>query len=412
VLSSSPRATEHSPVETVHQEAGSTRTLPGRLVAVLVIAALFVVAAYLVSTVGLQALRSSTARTPATPGTVPDLVYNAPETVPTTAEFGPVGAVSLVFAGSDVLTGLSGKLDNPWIMVSAHTGDYRALSAPHRPDPRPDAVTVSPDGSTLAWGFQGGLVLYDPVTDDAREITDGVGADPEVGAFSPDGRHLVVHDGTAKILDTETGRVIASLSGVTAPQARQAVWTPSGVALTYGAPGGLVTHAWRSDARTTAAAPIPPTATLAWQPSGDRLGVMRHVRGVGSVDVFDVGPNGRLTKAFVVAPDGYSLQELLGFTGDTRVSVRALTLETGPLEIVYSMSTVDTAQPSQVMQLPGPGSNWVGAETLDVATEPLARGSRDFGEPQWPWSHLAKLVSCVVLAVFLAGLYLTRRPRG
>lgn len=399
-------------MEAVHRESGSTRTLPVRLVAVLVGATLFVVAAYLVSTVGLQALRSSPARNPTTPGTVPDLVYNAPETVPTTAEFGPVGAVSLVFAGSDVLTGLSGTLDNPWIAVSSHTGDYRALSAPHRPESRPGAVAVSPDGSILAWAFHGGVVLYDPVTDDASEVSDGVGADPVVGAFSPDGRHLVVHDGAAKILDTETGQVIATLSGVVATQARQAVWTPSGAALTYVAPDGLVTHTWRSDARATAAAPIPPTASLAWQPSGNRLAVMRHVRGVGAIDVFDVGPDGRLTKAFVVAPDGYSLQELLGFTGDTRVSVRALTLETGPLEIVYSMSTVDTAQPSEVMQLPGPGTNWVGAQTLEVAAEPLARGSRDFGEPRWPWSHLAKLVSCVVVAVFLAGLYLTRRPRG
>lgn len=410
MLSSSSRPKEHSVPETEHREVGSSRSLPGKLVAVLVAAVLFVVAAYLLSTLGMQALRSSTARVPTTPGTVPDFVYNAPETVPTTAEFGPVGPVSLVFAGTDVRTGLTGTLDNPWIAVSAHTGDYRALSAPHRPEPHPNAVAVSPDGSALAWGFAGGVVLYDPTTDRAREVR-GIAGEPSVGPFSPDGRHLLVHDRTARILDTGSGEVVASLRGVDATAARQAVWTPDGDALSYISTGRLVVHDWETDVRTATPAPIPPTATLAWQPSGDQLAAMRHVRGVGSVEVYDVAADGRLSRAFVVSPEGYSLQELLGFTGETRVMVRALTLETGPLEIVYSMSTVDTAQPSEVMQLPPPGSNWVGPQTLDVATEPLARGSRAFGEPRWPWSHVAKLVSCIVLAVFLAGLYLTRRPK-
>lgn len=380
-----------------------------KLIVAIVLAALLGVGIYLTATIGMRELRTSAVDTTPAGGSVPEFIYNAPDTVPTTAEYGPVGPVSAVFAGTDVITGLSGELENPWIAISSQTGDYRALSAPHRPEPDPAAVSVSADGTALAWGAGSGVVVYDPVEDETRELTEGVGADPIVGPFSPDGRHLVAFDGSLQVLDVESGEVVATLSGVGEKSARQAVWTPDGAALTYVADGRLVTRAWQAGTRTEAPTSIAPGATLAWQPAGNQIAAMRDIRGVKVVDVFDVAADGGLSLARTVHPDGYALQQLLGFTSDTRLTVSALTLETGAIARVYRMSTVDTSPPAQVMQLAAQGTNWASPQTLQMAGEPLASGSAAFEEPSWPWSDVSKLVASVIAAVFALGLYLTRR---
>ena len=364
------------------------------------------VATYLLSTAGMRALRSDEAGAAGSAAKLPEFAYAPPETVPTTADYGPVGPVSLVFAGSKVVTGLTTKMENPWIAVSSQTGDYRALSAPHRPDPRPDAVSVSPDGLRLAWGYDDGIVLYDPVADDAREVR-GVGKSPLVGDFSPDGSHLALYDGALRVLDVDSGQVVATIAGVDDRAARQAVWTPDGRALTFVVDGRLITHEWESRAQRTAPAPISGDATLAWSPSGSQLAAMEQRRGVKSVEIFDVAKDGGLSHNRTVAPDRYAQQRLLGFISDTRVTVTALTLQTGTLPLVFQMSTVDTAQPAQVMQLTGGGVDW---NTLQVAAEPLASGSASYDEPDWPVSDRAKLVASILVAFFVLGLYLTRRP--
>ncbi|MGH3331874.1 MAG: hypothetical protein ACRDPJ_11300 [Nocardioidaceae bacterium] len=379
-----------------------------KLVVAVVLAVLLGLATYLGSTVGVRALRSSEVSLTTDPGSVPEFVYNVPDTVPTTAAYGPVGPVSVVFAGTDVRTGLSGEQDNPWIAVSSQTGEYRALSAPHLPEPAADAVSVSQDGRVLAWGYDHGVVIYDPVEDEARELDGSVGASPLVGSFSPDGSHLAVFDGALRVIEVASGEEVATLGEAGEREARQAVWTPDGEALTYVVDGRLVTHPWQSDARTTTPAPIAQDATLAWQSSGKQLAATQEAHGVRSVEIFDVSGDGRLEPVRTVSPDGYAQQELLGFTGESRVTVSALTLETATLVRVYDMSTVDTRQPTQVMQLPGGGTNWVGAETVQVATQPLAAGSAAFEEPRWPWSDLSKLVASIILAVFALGIYLTR----
>lgn len=389
-------------------------TLPAsrvKVVIAVIVAAVLGVASYLASTVGMRALHSAEATSATAPRAVPETVYNAPETVPTTADYGPVGPVSMVFAGTDVRTGLSGELENPWIAISSQTGQYRALSAPHRPEPAPDAVALAADGTALAWGYGDGVVVYDPVADEAREVTGVVGADPMVGPFSPDGRHLVVFDGSLRVLEVESGQVVATLSGVGETAARQAVWTPDGAALSYVAAGQLVTHAWQSDAVTAVPAPIAQAATLAWQPAGEQLAAMREARGVRFVEIFDVAADGQLTLARTLSPDGVSQQELIGFTSNTDVAVTALTLETGVIEFVYEMSTIAASPPTQVTQLAGEGSNWAGSGTLEVAAEPLSRGSAAFPEPSWPWSDVSMLVASIVVTVFVLGLYLTRPSR-
>lgn len=383
-----------------------------KLVAATVVAALFGAACYVGSTAGVRALRSSEVSTTTAPGAVPDFIYRATETVPTTDGYGPVGPISVVFAGTDVRTGLAGEMDNPWIAVSSQSGDYRALSAPHRPEAGAEAVQVSADGRQLAWGFEEGLVVYDALEDQARELVGDLGSDPLVGPFSPDGRRLLVFDGSLRVLEVDSGEVVATLSGVDERAAGQAVWTADGSALSYVDAGRLVTHAWQADTRTATPAPISDDATLAWAPAGEQLASMQESRGVKTVQVFDVTPDGELTQAGTLRPEGYGQQRLLGFAGDTSVAVVAQRLQTGPLELVYELSTVDTSPPVQTMQMPGQGTNWTGSQTLQVAAQPLVEGTASFEEPSWPWSDVSKLVASVVVTAFLLGLYVTRPVRN
>jgi hypothetical protein len=379
-----------------------------KLVVAVLVAALLGTALYLVLTEGVAALRWSEPDETG-PGEVPDFVYAPRDTVPTTDDYGPVGPVALVLAVPSVREGLTGRMENPWVAVSSQDGRYRALSAPHRPEPVDDAVAVSADGRSLAWGFEDGVVLLDPVSDEARELVEGIPGDPAVGEFSPDGSLFTVYAGELQVVEAGSGEVVATLDGIDERAARQAVWTTDGAALTYVEDGRLVTHDWRSDSLTAVPAPtIAADATLAWSPSGEQLAAMREVRGVRFVEVFDAAGDGRLSLSHTVRPAGHAQRELLGWVNDRRVAVTALRIETGTLELAYSMSTVDTSPPSQLMQLPGEGLH---RDTLEVAAGPLAQGSARFEEPDWPASDVSKLVASVVLSVFLLGLYLTRRPR-
>lgn len=380
-----------------------------RLTAALVMAALLAVALYLASTAGLQALESTRpGEAPRTTGNVPDFIYDAPETVRTTEAYGPVGPVAVVYAGGEVRDGLLGWMENPWIAVSATNGDYRALSAPHRPEARAGAVRVSPDGLALAWSFAGGIVLYDPLKDTAREVTDGLGGDPFVGEFSPDGSLLLVHDSALRIVEVGSGRVVGTAVGVDRDTARRATWTSDGESLTYVADGGLVTHRWADDERTRVPTSIGTDAMIVWSPSGDRLAAMEEVRGVRHVEVYDVGRDGTLRHLATIEPDGHAQQDLLGFVTEESVAVTALTLQTATLPLVFEMSTAEDTPPAELVQLQG-SEQTVG--TLQVARGPLAQGIASFPEPRWPASSLAKLVGSIVVAVFMLGLYVTRRPR-
>ncbi|HEX6248934.1 MAG TPA: hypothetical protein VFZ64_13770 [Nocardioidaceae bacterium] len=379
------------------------------ILAAVLVAALLGGAFFWLSTEGIQALEGTDpASAPTGNGSLPDFIYNVPDTVRTTADYGPAGPVSVVFAVPAVREGLLGWMDNPWVAVSSRTGDYRALSAPHRPAPAPGAVSVSPAGDALAWGFEDGLVLYDPLTDEAREVRDGIEGDPRVGRFSPDGSLVLVHDTALQVVEVATGEVVGTVDGVDARMVRQAVWTPDGEALTYVTDGALVRRSWTTGVERRVPTTIQPDATLSWSPDGDQLAAMRTVRGVSTVEVYDVAPDGRLRRASVVEQDGYAQQEFFGFVGDTSVAVSALTLQTATLPLAFEMSTVGEARPAELMQLP---SSEVSLETLEVATGPLAEGSAPYPEPNWPASDLAKLTGSVVAALFFLGLYLTRRPR-
>ena len=64
------------------------------------------------------------------------------------------------------------------------------------------------------------------------------------------------------------------------------------------------------------------------------------------------------------------------------------------------------------MTLPQPGENWVGSDTLAIASDNLLAGSTEYDGQVWPWSYTSRLVACTLFVGFLLGLYVTRRRRS
>ena len=206
---------------------------------VLVVTALSIALLYLASTWAIAAWHRAQSVPDAGIVSLPMVVENAAPSVATTDAYGPIGVVSLAYAGTEVEKGLLDEVERPWIAISAYTGEYRALSAPNLPAPPPGAVTITDSGDRLAWATGSGVVVYDPVTDDAQTI-DLEGA-AGVGAFSRDGRLLTVHADGLRVLDLGTGEVVAEDEGTPAELVRRAAWRPDGSAVDYVEDGQLVT---------------------------------------------------------------------------------------------------------------------------------------------------------------------------
>ena len=365
-------------------------------------AVLLASATYLGLTEGLErAGRSAAPVTAVGPGYLPEVVFDPSPTLRTTADFGPVGPVSLVFADDPVL----GEPGTRWIAVSSQSGDYRALSAPHLPPAGRDALAVSPDGTRLAWAYDDGVVLYDTTTDRSRTVTDGLGTVRAVGGFSPDGRHLTAYDGRLHVVEVVDGTVAGTLAGLDERQARQATWTPDGPAVSYVDGGALVVRVWSGAELRRTAAPIAPEATLVWRAEGDQLAASRGTRYGRLVDVFEARADG-LTRSASLRRDGYSMQRLLGYSGNDSVMLLGLSAETGPLPQFYELPTSGAPGGTDVASLPADAHV---SATLQVAAGPLRNGSWAYPEPDWPVSDAAKLVASVLTGVFVLGLYVTRR---
>lgn len=340
---------------------------------------------------------------------LPDVVYSPPESVATTAARGPVGPVAAVFAGTRVVDGLVGELDHPWVAVSSRTGDYRALSAPDLPAPRAGAVAVSPAGDLLAWAGTDEVVVHDTLTGENRVLA--VPGATAVGAFAPDGDRLLVRAGGLRVLDVATGRPVAALGEVPERAVRRAAWRPDGTAVSL-VDGRLVEIDVASGRRTPSEASVSAAAQLAWSPAGDRLVTLQEVDGVRRLQVWDRLPDGRVRTAGTARAEGVAIAHLLGFSRPGAVAVVGLTLETGTAERVFEVPLEDPAGTADIGRLPASGENWVGAHTLEVASDAVLGGTTSYPEPRWPWSHRAKLVSSLLLALFALGMYLTRRPRN
>lgn len=338
---------------------------------------------------------------------LPAVMYNAPATVATTERRGPVGPVAAVFAGTRVLDGLVGELDDPWIAVSSRTGDYRALSGPDLPEPTRSGVAVSPDGSLVAWAGDDGVVVHDARSGENRVLP--LPAATAVGAFAPDGRRLLVQASELRVVDVVTGREVASLGRVPARAVAHAAWRPDGTTVSL-VDEGLVGIDVGSGRRTRPAGAVSPDAQLAWSPSGERLVTLQEISGVLRLEAWEHLPDGRVRPVGSVPAEGIAVAAMLGFTGEEEVAVAGRSLETGAITRLFEVAVDGSSNPAEIGQLPGTGANWVGEQTLEVATEALRGGTHTFAEPRWPWSHRAKLVASLVLAAFALGMYLTRRP--
>jgi hypothetical protein len=363
---------------------------------------------YLGATYGVAAWHASRTSVESGVGTLPALIENAPDTVPTTDEYGPVGSVSVVFAGTDVRRGLLDRLDNPWIAMSAESGEYRALIAPDLPPPSAGAVVPSAEGSRLAWAGGSGVVVYDTVTGESVELS--VPQASAVGAFSPDGSMLLAYGAEGLVVvDAATGE---SMAAVDAPASAvpRAAWRPDGSAVDVVIGSELTALEVSSGKVSTQPTELPESASLAWSPNGDRLVSLQEESGALRLFVSDAADDGSLGPPTRLASSGLAIDRLLGFSGERTVSVIALQLQSGSLEQIVDVP-LDGRSASALTGLPAPGENWVDTATLGVATENLFTGSTEFNDPVWPWSYTARLVGCSLFSLFLLGLYVTRRPR-
>lgn len=384
------------------------RAMSSGLLRAVAAAVVLAVVTYMASTTLLDAgLRSQEVETSGG-AALPDVLYNAPESVATTGQRGPVGPVAAVFAGTRVLDGLVGDLDDPWIAVSSRTGDYRAISGPDLPAPTRGGVAVSPDGGLVAWAGADGVVVHDALTGENHVVP--LPAATAVGAFAPDGRRLLVQASDLRVVDVVAGREVSSLGPVPDRAVAQAVWRPDGTTVSL-VDQGLVEIDVESGRRTPSDVAVGPDAQLAWSPSGERLVTLQEIAGVRRLQLWDRQTDGEVTAAGDVPAKGVAVAELLGFTGEEEVAVTGRSLETGAITRLFEVPVDGSNDPIEIGQLPGPGENWVGEETLEVSTEALRGGTHGFAEPRWPWSHRAKLVASLVLALFALGMYLTRRPR-
>ena len=377
------------------------------LVPAAVVTVLAVVLGYYGLTVGWSAWQASRAGTSGGIGALPQAVENAPESVATTDDYGPVGPLSVVFAGTDVRDGLFSEMDDPWLGISARTGDYRAITAPRLPGPAPHAVSMSPSGELLAWTSGSAVVLYDTVEATTRSI-EVPGVD-SVGAFSPDESMLLLASPDPAVLDLASGELVARVPAEAADLHR-AAWRPDGSAVDLVAGSDLVTVAVPGPGLSSRPTDIPARSALAWLPSGEQLVSLQPDRGARRLYVSTLGPDGGLSASRLVPTPNISLQRLLGASGPGSVAVVAYLLESGSIERVLDVR-LDSGGVTDLTVLPSPGVNWTGSDTMAVATDALRAGSIDFDDPVWPWSHLARLVALLVVALFAFGLFVTRRPR-
>lgn len=370
------------------------------------VTALAVVLAYVASTWGLAALNQSRAPSDSGVSVLPSAVENAPPSLGTTEQHGPIGAVSMVFAGTDVEAGLLSEVARPWLAVAAQTGAYRAISAPDLPSAQAGAVAVNQDGTRLAWATGDGVEVYDTVDGTARPVAvDGVS---EVGSFSPDGSLLTVHADGLALLDLDSGNLVAKAGGTAPGAVRRAAWRADGSAVDYVRGSDLVTLPADGARPTTQPSPFAEGSPLAWAPTGKQLVALQDDGGVRTLLAAPAAADGTLREARRVDTSGMSLNSLLGFSGDETVAVSAYLLESGNVERILDVP-LDGGSAVDVTTLPPPGENWRDSSTLAVADTALRSGSTDFDSQIWPWSYRARLVACVLVGLFGLGLWLTRR---
>jgi hypothetical protein len=350
---------------------------------------------------------------------LPAQVYDPPPYAPSTQDVGPPGPVGLVFQGRLARDGFAGEVPDPWYAVSARTGDYRRLDAPHLGQAR-GGPALSPDGTRVAWAWRGGLGRYDTMTGDTRTYRVGDAAVSGPLVWSPDSTRIAFGRDPVRVLDLRTGDV-TGLPLVAGPSSTPA-WTPDGrwVAVVSGATVDAV------EVRSGRSLRLPVGQRRAdlggflgadWNGSGDLAGVhrqerfSRNVLRILQMPPLDSAGGSAGVRVLDASPDRVAIEGFLGWAGAQDAVLTGLRAESGAIEQALVLS-VPSRTVSTYMQFPTLGDNWAGASTVSVATDLLRGPSEAFAEPTQPWSPGAKLLLCLLLTLFPAVYYLiARRPR-
>jgi hypothetical protein len=154
-----------------------------------------------------------------------------------------------------------------------------------------------------------------------------------------------------------------------------------------------------------------------WNGSGDLAGVhrqerfSRNVLRILQMPPLDSADGSAAVRVLDASPAQVAIEGFLGWARAQDAVLTGLRAESGPIEQALVLS-VPSRTVSPYMQFPTLGENWVGASTVSVATDLLRGPSETFAEPTQPWSPGAKLLLCLLLALFPAVYYLiARRPR-
>jgi hypothetical protein len=355
---------------------------------------------------------------------LPAQVYDPPPYVHSTAESGPPGPVGVVFRGRSAREGLTGRVREPWYAVSARTGAYRRLDEPHLAEAR-SGVWVCPQGTALAWAWPGGIQRYDTMTGQTRAYPVGAAAASGRLAWSPDSSRIAYGRDPVRVLDVRSGDVTELPLTVPPGSQTAPAWTPDGRWVTVVADGAVEAVAVGSGERRT----VPVAAGSGgvggfvgadWNGEGDVAGMHRQARfGRNVLRVVSVPrlepvsiPARAPAEVADVSPAQVSIEGFLGWASDRHAVLTGLRAETGPVEQAMVLST-DDGTVSSYMQFPTLGDNWGGLSTVSVAADLLRRPSEDFENPTRPWSPGAKLLLCLLLAVFPTVYYvIARRPRS
>jgi hypothetical protein len=338
---------------------------------------------------------------------LPERVFDPSRYLPATDKWGPPGPVSLVFQGRSAQEGFFGEVSDPWYTVSARDGAYRRLAAPHL-DEATGRLSLGPDGTQVAWVWPGGVATYDTLTGESTNHTvPGVKASTPL-VWSPGSDLLAVGTDPVRVVDMAGGEV-RDLSLPVGPGTDAPAWTPDGRSVTV-VDGDSIRSVSLDEGVRTVRVPVGELRMPEWNASGELAGVhperTRNVLRIvdpkdsAGVDVADESPADVVMSGF------------WGWVDEDEVVLTGLRPQTGAIEQAIWVS-LTSGSSDTFTQLPTGGENWVGLRTVSVARDLLREPTQPFESPTLPWAPSAKLVLCLLVAVFPTVYYLiARRPRG
>jgi hypothetical protein len=341
---------------------------------------------------------------------LPDQVYDPSPYAPATDEWGPPGPLSLVFRGRIASEGFTGEVADPWYAVSARDGGYGRLAAPHL-DEATGRLSLSPDGTEVAWMWPGGVATYDTMTGQSTtRPVPGVSASTPL-VWAPDSEMLAV--GTDPVRLLRPGGALVELP-LRSADADAPAWTPDGRAVTLTRGDAILSFTLDESTRTVRAS-VGVLRMPEWNAGGELAGV--HPERTGNV-LRVVDPGGRAgrragARADVVdeSPEDVVMSGFWGWVDDDEVVLTGLRPQTGSIEQAIWVS-LTSGSSDTFTQLPTAGDNWVGLSTVSVARDLLKQPTQPFESPIQPWAPTAKLLLCLLVAVFPTVYYLiARRPR-